>query len=295
MEFQPTDEGGEVSSTTDDLAARFLQGIGLADCPLSVVESRLPSYGGGSSTAFRLAGETANGAEALAFLSTLTWPATRHVAFAGEGGTTVLLNNGRHGSDYADHVVRLPRHLGCRFARVVDQEQRVWRRGKLRVVLQYAARIFALHAADGSLVRSVACMNDGGRWTYESAGPPHLIEATFDEAGSKTSERFPSERLALLSEAFGLPLPRHEQFRRASRFLMFVQDSLSPVASCTLAEADDPAYGYYRRGMTYVPHMETHAASVIADFERCLEIDPGYESRVGEYLREARRRMEEPR
>ena len=280
-----------MTDATADPAARFLQGPGLANCPLSVAEARLPSYGSGSSAAFRLAGETSNGAGALAFLSTLTWPASRHVAFAGEQDSTVLLNNGRCGSDYADHVVRLPRHLDCSFARVLDREKRVWRRDKLRVVQQYAARAFALHDSDGSLVRSIACMNDGGRWTYDSAGQPHPIEATFGEPAARTSERFPSEQLASLSAAFGLPLPRTEQFHRASRFLMFVESHAATAAGCTLAEADNPAHSYYQRGMTYVPHMATHAASVIADFERCLAIDPGYESRLGEHLREARRRM----
>jgi hypothetical protein len=64
------------------------------------------------------------------------------------------------------------------------------------------------------------------------------------------------------------------------------------AAACSLDEADNPGFGDFQRGMTWVPHMRTHAASVIADFDRAVEIDPTYEPRVREYLREARGIME---
>jgi hypothetical protein len=58
--------------------------------------------------------------------------------------------------------------------------------------------------------------------------------------------------------------------------------------ACSLEEADDPARGYYATGMKYVPYMATNAASVIHCFERAVAINPTYEPKVRDYLREAR-------
>jgi hypothetical protein len=281
-----------VKETSSDLASRFLQGVGLADCPFGIAELRLRSYRRGQNgSPWRLAGKTNTAAEALEFLSTLSWPATRHVIFRNANGTTALLNNSRNGSDYADEVFHLPRHLSCRFARVVNQAGKVWRREKLRVVQSYSARIFSLSDARGETLRSVTCMDEGGRWVYHSAGTAHPVEATFGALVAKVSARFPPGQLAVLAAAYGLPLPTPSDFHRAGRYVLFSLESEYPVTTCTLAEADDPAYGYYLGGMGYVEHMATHASSVVSNFERCLEINPQYEPRVREYLREARSRL----
>lgn len=276
-----------------ELASRFLQGVGLAECSLANAEQRLPAYGRGAARRLRLTGSTADANQALLFLSTLTWPATRHVLFDAGDKITAFVNNSRNGSDYADDVVCLPQHLGCRFARVVNCPQRIWRRGKLRVVQQYGARIFQLHDARGETIRSIACVNDGGRWVYHSAGTPHPMEAMFEDGDLRPSARFPSEQLAAIAAAFGFALPTPNRFCQAPRFLMFIQDFARPLSTCTIAEADDPAYMFFLRGMGYVSHIATHAASVVADFERCIEINPEYEPRVREYLSEARRRLKE--
>jgi hypothetical protein len=274
-----------------DLGARFLQGVGLAECPLAIAEQRLIGYHRESAAQWRLVNTTNTAAEALSFLSTLTWPPTRHVVFANGATSSAFINNSRNGSDYADEVFHLPRHLNCRFARVLCCPNRVWRQGKIREVQQYEARIFDLHDAKGETIRSILCMNDGGRWVYHTAGTPHPIEAQFSESSTRVSARFLPDQLAALAAAFGLPLPTQAQFRGAGQYVLFGQNSEHVFDTCTIAEADDPAYGYFRRGMGYVDHMDTHAASVVADFERCLAINPDYEPRVREYLREARRRL----
>src|SRR5579885_3089196 len=169
-----TDTRSAVSHAGTKLAARFLEGVGLAECPLVVAMERLKTYHRATAAEqWRLVNTTTTAAEALAFLSTLTWPPTRHVLFANGTTSTAFINNSRNGSDYADDVFHLPRHLARPFARVVLRPQRVWRRGKLREMQQYAARIFDLHDAQGETVRSITCMNDGGRWVYHAAGMPH--------------------------------------------------------------------------------------------------------------------------
>jgi hypothetical protein len=280
-----------MNDVATDLASRFLQGVGLAECPFGIAEQRLMTYRRGSATSWRLVGTTTTTAEALNFLSTLTWPVTRHVLFANGATLTAFINNSRNGSDYADDVFHLPQHLNCRFARVVNCRQRVWRRGRLRVVQQYAARIFDLRDARGETIRSITCMNDGGRWVYHATGVPLPIEAAFSDSVTRISARFSPEQLVAIASACGFRLPTAQQFNLAEHYVMFAQDSVSPIGTCTIAEADDPAYGYFLRGMGYVAHMDTHAASVVADFERCLAINPEYEPRVREYLKEARRRL----
>jgi len=280
-----------VSEAPENLADRFLQGVGLADIDLDAAGQRLSSFGKGTGAEFRLVITTIDGQEALKFLSTLTWPATRHVAFAAGDRITALINNSRNGSDYADYVRHFPRQLNCRFVRVVNSPQRYWRQGKLREILQYGARIFDLYDAAGETIRSIACVNDGGRWIYHTAGQPHPIEATFGPVAARPSQRFPASQLSALSAAFGLPLPTAEQFQRTGRYLLFAQESKQAITTCSIDEADDPAYSYFLRGMGYVHHMATHAASVVADFERCLAINPAYEPRVRDYLIEARRRL----
>jgi hypothetical protein len=59
--------------------------------------------------------------------------------------------------------------------------------------------------------------------------------------------------------------------------------------ACSIAEADDPACGYYLRGLGWVNRVGSHAESVIADFERCVRLNPDYADKVRGYLLEAYR------
>jgi hypothetical protein len=89
-----------------------------------------------------------------------------------------------------------------------------------------------------------------------------------------------------LISSCGLPVVTSDTFLSASEYSLFDIPGFR-AETCTIAEADDPAYGYYRRGLTWVPHMATHASSVIADFERCIRLNPDYEPKVREALDEA--------
>lgn len=181
------------------LAARFLEGIGVAELSLAVAGERIRAR---FADRFRLR-ESRDPREALDYLSTLTFPATRHVAFPTPSGVA-LVNNSRNGSDYADHVVLLPRQLGCRFVRVVNTRPRVWSRGGQREVMRYEARIFDLRDTAGDVVRSVCCMNDGGRWVFDTQGAPHPLEADFPYAAARKAARFTEAHLFQLAAAYGL-------------------------------------------------------------------------------------------
>jgi hypothetical protein len=234
-------------------------------------------------------------AEALDYLSLRTHPATRLVLLD-RGGWTAVLTNQRGGSDFNDHQYWAARTVGVRTIRVVDSDARWWKRGKLRERLAWEARMFELHAPDDSTVRTIACADDGGRWTFDTIGDPLPIEESFAYDAPRKKDRFTRQNLHDLLTAVG-PGPLTEaEFFATSRFALlaerFTNDAWrerTQANACTLEEADDPAIRYYQRGLNWVPHMATHATSVIRDFERAIEFNPDFEPRVRDYLRTARR------
>jgi hypothetical protein len=180
--------------------------------------------------------------------------------------------------------------------RVVDSTARWWRGGAQRHRIAYEARIFQLCAADGSPVRSITSANDGGRWVFEATGEPLTFEPPFNDAAPRTQDRFTREHLHALLQAVGpgpltagrlLAVPRCALV--AERLIDDAWREQVEAYACSLEDADDPAFGYFITGMSYVPHIATHAVSVIAAFERAIEINPEYEPRVRTHLRQARR------
>src|SRR5580704_14556713 len=100
------------------LAARFTEGVGLVDVSLTDAQQRLDAHCQDQHQKWRLYSETNHYPEAIAFLSTLTFPLTRHVIFATQRGGAALVNNHRDGSTYGGYGHLLPRRLQCRFARI---------------------------------------------------------------------------------------------------------------------------------------------------------------------------------
>lgn len=90
-----------------------------------------------------------------------------------------------------------------------------------------------------------------------------------------------------LIEAALLDAPRFALV--AERLLDRIWRERVDAASCSLDEADDPAFIYLQRGLSWVPHMRTHASSVIADLERAIEINPAFGPGVRRWLVEAHR------
>lgn len=274
--------------TDASLAARFTSGVGLVDISPSELQSRLSNWQG-PWRPWSLESVTNNCREAIEFLSELSHPVTRHVVFAGRRGAA-LVNNGRDGSDYAGGSV-LSKVWQCRFARIVNHRSRVWTNGVQRIRRGYHARIFELWGRKGEHIRSVTCADDGGRWVFETFGDPHPIETNFPYDARKKSSRFSEQNLFDLSAAYGLPVPTSTDFLGAGHYLLYGESHSYPAVSCTIEEADDPAYGYYMRGMGFAKHMKTHASSVIIDLEKCIAINPAYAPRVEPVLVEARRIM----
>ena len=258
-------------------------------------ECRKELYGWqiGQRSRFYVVEEIGEFAQAIEFLSHLTHPATRHVLVP-FGENTVALTNLQAGSDYHDYASQISAKLSRRVARVVDRPARTWGDSNSPEVQTYEARILEVYE-NGALVRGVTCMNDGGRWTFHCAGAQHPVEESFDYQARKKSSRFTSANLRELVKAFGFPLPDIEALSNAGRYLLMHEQLLNPeyrarveANACTPAERDDPAFGFYRRGMGWIPQMQTHAESIVADFGRAVRLNPSYEPLVREHLERAR-------
>ena len=271
-----------------------LAGYGLVEASFEVTAERFGSHTRAEASVVRLVKVTSSAAETLEYLSLRAHPATRLV-LVDLGRWTGVLTNHRHGSDFSDDQYWAARALRVRTIRVVDSSARWWRRGALRERLAYEARILELHGPDDSILRSIACADDGDRWVFETSGSPLPIETSFDYDAPRKKDRFTRSNLRALLADLGPGTLTDRAFLEAPRFALLAErwsdarGAQIEAEACSLEEADDPAFGYYRRGMSYVAHLETHATSVIADFERAIKIDPEYEPRVREYLREARR------
>jgi hypothetical protein len=222
---------------------------------------------------------------AIEYLSQLSFPATRHVIFPVDDHYTGFINNCR---DYADYAVSLATCFKSKFVRIVASKERIWLGAAGREILQYEGNIFDLYGGDGKLIRSVTCLDDGGSWAFCEHGTRHPVETSFPYGSRRKRDRFTSEHLRKLVDAYGIPWLTGSSLLAAGEYYLFESEQ-APISTCTIAEADDPAYGYYVRGLSWLPHMETHASSVVADFERCISINPVYESRVREALNNARR------
>jgi hypothetical protein len=273
----------------------ILSGYGLVEAPFDRVVKRFGSHRRADQSETRVLEVTPSAPKALDHLDRRTVPATRLVVV--EHGTwTAVLTNHRDGSDFSDHQYWAAATTVARTIRVVDTEARWWQRGSRRERLAYEARIFELHGPDDSLIRSIACADDGGRWVFETFGDPLPVEATFHYDAPRKKDRLTRANLHdLLGSVEAEPLTG-DALVVAPRFALLAERISDPAwrerveaAACSLDEEDDPAFGYFQRGMTWVPHMRTHAASVIADFERAIEIDPAYEPRVREHLKAAHR------
>ena len=281
----------------NDLAVhpRLISGYGLVEAPFERVLAQFGAHRRAEHSVTRLLETTAEASKALHHLGVRTVPATRLVVLE-HGSWTAILTNHRAGSDFSDHQLWAANVLSVRTVRVVDSDARWWRRGPRRERLGYEARIFELHGPDDATIRSIACADDGDRWVFETFGEPLAIEATFDYDAPRKKDRFTRGNLRALLAAIGAEPLTGGSLLGALRFGLLSEELMDPAwrervrdQACSLEEADDPAFGYYRRGLTWVPHMRTHATSVIADFERAVEIDPTYEPRVRAFLQEAHR------
>lgn len=272
---------------------RCLEGGGLLACTPDHLIKKLDDYTLGSRSRFRRK-EGLGPDQALDFLDTLTFPATRHLVF-GVGPHTVWLNNARDGSDLGSDGSLLARHLEVRVVRFVDSVGRAWESGGEKGVTSYEARIFELYDPAGNQLRSVLCSHDGGRWSFSTQGEPLDCEADFPYDARRQQDRFTSEHLARLLKGAGFSRPTADDFRGSSTVAVFEEELLDAdwaaqvqARACSVAERDHPAFGYLQRALDFLRHKSL-AASAISDLETALRLDPNLAARVEPLLKQARK------
>jgi hypothetical protein len=236
-------------------------------------------------------------AVAIDYLDTVTWPATRYALFPLDDHWTIVVNNQRGGTEVADLFGHMKKRQPAMAVRVVDHEASFVIRNGFRVRQRYAAPIVEIQA-DGEMIRSIACANDGGHWTYDSFGAPFPIEAPFDSTARRKRDRFTRENLDALLRSVGARLVTPADLEHAPHFTLLAmtprkEDWRIRIESDALSteEADDPAYGYLRRGLGWVDHMATHATSVVSDLGRAILLNPDLEPRCRPALDRARARI----
>jgi hypothetical protein len=277
-------------------AGRWLEGYGLAHASLEHCVDALtnPSYAEvavlpGGHRSYQFAGYKSDLEQALTFLNFFTPPVVRHLLVQLSPLWTLCLNNSLPNSSFADDGPSLAKRTRSSVFRVVDNPSRIWKRDDLKEVMSWEARIFTAYRPDGTDEKTILAMNDGGQWKwFATPNPQYPIEQTFDYNAKSIKKRFTSENLRSLLGSLGAPVPGPEAIIGARR-LALLQSPGQPQRTITRQELDDPAYGYYSRGMTWVPHMATHATSVIHDFEKALRINPIYEPKVRPHIDEAKR------
>jgi hypothetical protein len=224
--------------------------------------------------------------QAIRFLNEFTPPVVRHVLWEAGSSWTLCLNNSQFG--FSDDGPSLAQRTCARAYRVVDTPGRVWKRADIKVVTNYEARIFTEYGADGGTVKSISAMNDGGRWDWSTNGPRYPIEGTFNYSARRMKDRFTSANLRSLLRSLGAPVVTSADLMVWTKCILLKSPG-TPQKTVTLEELDDPAYGFYQRGLGWVPHIQTHASSVIYDLERAVLINPAYEPKVRTYIDAAKR------
>ena len=284
---------------------RYLSGYGLIELPLSDCIERLDGVELlGGSTLRRPQMTAGSRDDAIQYLDHLTVPATRWVLFAAGARWTAVLTNLREGSDFADRYRGIADVCRARTCRVVDKPGVRQRVGEFEVRMAYPARIFELAEPRPSVsvvVRSIAAALDGDRWVFETSGEPLLVEERFTYDARLKRDRFTTENLNALLASLGVAVPVAEAFASAESVWLLAEEfgaeyrSFIEAWACTTAQADDPGFGYFNRALGWVPHMDTHAESVVWDLTKAILLSPGLAGETQPYLDEARQHLGDAR
>jgi hypothetical protein len=276
----------------EESATRIVEGHGLVEARLEHCVQALgdEKITVGRST-LREIGRVTDANQALAFFSTYTFPATRHILFPAGDGWTGVVNNSKNGSDFNDYTQGWCRALKSRTLRLVDSIPVVWKKGDLRVVLKHEARIVEFYDESARTIRAITCADDGGRWTWHVSGNPLPIEAQFRYGTRRIKDRFARRNLQAFLASIPAPVVDGEAFLKCTSFSLVEETYKSEdwmrrirATACNESELGNPAHGYYQRGLGWMEHLATHSSSAIADFEKALRIDPSYESRIRPHL-----------
>ena len=137
-----------------------------------------------------------SGIDALKALPPLTSPVhTRFGFFATKSKWSVYFDNSNLGTQAATVMPVMAKKMKCEGMRVVRVEQTLPSNPKKDSRGNYGATIFEVFGTDMDYKRSIAAVNDGGRWVFEQSGVPYPFEDLRAYDRRLKRERFTREML----------------------------------------------------------------------------------------------------
>lgn len=181
--------------------------------------------------------------DCFSLLEPLTYPPRKELFLATTFGWTVYLRNSTRGSDPFFPMFKLSAALG-----VVALRACVTPPGALyqSVILEVYDTPQAGGDANGYR-RSIAAVNDGGRWVFDQSGTPFAFEDTAQYDARRKRDRFTSEMLIAYLERLGIPCLLDEtfHFQGSCRGMLMTKPPLDGSVPYSLQEAK--ALDYFNR------------------------------------------------
>ena len=150
----------------------------------------------------RLSTETKPLAEHLAAFEPITIAKNRTLLFSLGDGWTAFLRNGIHGSDAASAMPVLAKTFGTIAMQVCVTPREKLYQGVTWAVYDGKTPVNGVRVP---AQRSIAALNDGGRWVFEQSGAPFAFEDQTRYAAKRKRDRFTAEMLREYLAAFGAP------------------------------------------------------------------------------------------
>ncbi len=139
--------------------------------------------------------------DCFSMLLPLSFPPTKEMFLATTFGWTAFFRNSTRGSDPSFPMLKLSQALGVMALRACVTPASARYRG---VILE----VYDTPQAGGTEYgyrRSIAAVNDGGRWMFEQSGAPFAFEDTARYDARKKRDRFTADMLFFYLEGLGVP------------------------------------------------------------------------------------------
>lgn len=177
-------------------------------------------------------------------LEPLTFPPRKELFLSTTFGWTIHLANSTRGSDPFLPMSKLSRALGVTALRACVTPPGALYQG---VILEVYDTPQAGGDADGYR-RSIAAMNDGGRWVFEQSGAPFAFEDTARYDARKKRDRFTPDMLFSYLEHLGIPHLSDETLQPGGscRGMLLAHPPLEGFSTHSLAETK--ALDFWRHG-----------------------------------------------
>lgn len=184
--------------------------FGFIRAPLARVVSELKAWHGSLGIGYSTSEITTSLGDAFASLPPLTNDKTRRLFVATRSDWVACFQNGIQGSDPFPAMS----HLACRMGVLA---MRVCATNDAALYPGVAWEVYAPESLGGKpplgYRRSLAAINDGGRWTFEQSGEPFPFEQIAQYTQKRKRDRFTREMLGDYLREFGITAFADDFFR----------------------------------------------------------------------------------